>query len=126
MYADLETLRDNLADISGVQSCKIGIEAGISPADYPLIRIVPVRFTPGKPYNERTAEISVYFGVDVSESQGLEYVYEELLNLEAEILKTIKSSGGKYIETVTDEDRLDTYKLMFIRFEIEATRPTVS
>lgn len=126
MWDMLETLRDNMEDIDCVKTCKIGIETGISPADYPLIRLVPARMTPGTPYNRRTAEVSVYFGVNITESEGLEYVYQQLLVLEAEIIKTIKASGGKYIETITDEDRLDTYKLMFIRFEIEADRPTVS
>jgi hypothetical protein len=126
MYATLETLRDSLSDIDGVKTCKIGVEAGISPVDYPLIRLVPVRVVPGSPYNRRTAEISIYFGVNITESEGLEYVYQQLLVLEAEIIKTIKANDGRYIETITDEDRLDTYKLMFIRFEIEADRPVVS
>jgi hypothetical protein len=126
MYSILVTLRDSLSDIDGVKTCNIGVETGISPADYPMIRLVPVRITPGTPYNRRTAEISVYFGVNITESEGLEYVYQQLMVLEAEIIKTIKAAGGKYIETITDEDRLDTYKLMFIRFEIEADRPVVS
>ena len=126
MYGSLVTLRDSMADIDCVKTCKIGVETGISPADYPMIRLVPVRITPGSPYNRRTAEVSVYFGVNITESEGLEYVYQQLMGLEAEIIKTIKAEGGKYIETITDEDRLDTYKLMFIRFEIEADRPVVS
>ena len=126
MYAKLVTLRDAMAVIDGVKTCKIGVEAGISPADYPLIRLLPARITPGTPYNQRTAEVSVYFGVNITESEGLEYVYQRLLLLEAEIIKKIKASGGKYIETITDEDRLDTYKLMFIRFEIETARPEIT
>lgn len=126
MYSTLTALRDAMADIDGVTSCKIGIEANLSPADYPMIRILPVRITPGKPYDRRTCEAGVYFGVAVAESEGMELVYSTLLTLEGEIIKTIKAEGGKYIETITDEDRLDTYKLMFIRFEIEADRPVVS
>ena len=125
MYTTLETLRDAMADIDCVKSCKIGIEAGISPADYPLIRIVPIRIVPGRPYDKRTAEVGVYFGDDTSNAEGLETVYQNLLTMESEIIKTIKANNGRYIETITDEDRLDTYKLMFIRFEIEATRPAV-
>ena len=125
MYDTLIAIRDSMADISGVQSCKIGIEANISPVDYPMIRLVPSRITPGKPYNQRSAETSVYFGVNISASEGLELVYETLFDMEAEIILSIKANGGKYIETLTDEDRLDTYKLMFIRFEIEADRPPV-
>ena len=126
MYEVLEALRDALAAITGVTSCKIGIEPNISPADYPMVRIVPVRITPGQPYHRRTSETSIYFGMNNTSSEGLELVYEELLALEAEIIKVIKASGGRYIETLTDEDRLDTYKLMFIRCEIEAERPAVT
>jgi hypothetical protein len=126
MFATLETLRDAMADIDCVNSCKIGIEAGISPADYPMIRLVPIRMTPGRPYEHRTAEVAVYFGDDTTNAEGLELVYQNLLNMEADIINTIKANNGRYIETVTDEDRLDTYKLMFIRFEIEADRPAVT
>ena len=126
MYTALEAFRDALAAITSVCTCKIGIERGISPADYPMIRVVPSRLIPGKPYNTRSGEVSIYFGCNVAESDGLECVYEDLFELEAEIIKTIKAQGGRYIETITDEDRLDTYKLMFIRCEIEADRPVVS
>jgi hypothetical protein len=126
MYAVLEALRDALAVIDCVTTCKIGIEKNISPASYPMIRVVPTRILPGKPYNQRTADVQIYFGANVSESQGLESVYEELLTLEAEIIKVIKAEGGRYIDTITDEDRLDTYKLMVVRLEIEAARPAVT
>ena len=126
MYTDLTSLRDAFCDIDAVKTCKIGVEANISPAAYPLIRIVPTRVTPGKPYDNRTVEIAVYFGYNVTESKGLEFVYQKLLELEAEIIKTIKAQGGRYIETITDEDRLDTYKLMVIRCEIQVNRPVVT
>jgi hypothetical protein len=44
----LEAARDAMALIAGVASCKIGLESNISPADYPLIRVVPSRLTPGR------------------------------------------------------------------------------
>jgi len=125
MFTVLETLRDAMGDIDGVNSCKIGLERNMSPADYPMVRVVPVRILPGKPYNQRTAEIQVFFGANISASEGLESVYSALFELEAEIIKVIKAQGGRYIDTVTDEDRLDTYKLMVIRMEIEAARPAV-
>ena len=126
MFEVLEALRDALGAITGVASCKIGIEANISPADYPLIRLVPVRLIGGKPYNNRTTEVTIYFGADINKSQGLESVYETLFDLEAEIIKVIKANDCVYIETYTDEDRLDTYKLMYIRCEIKGQRPVVS
>ena len=111
----LETARDALALIAGVASCKVGLEPNISPADYPLIRVVPSRLTPGKPYGARTIETLVYFGAQTAKSEGLETVYEDLFTMEQAIISEIQSLGGRYIETITDEDRLDAYKLMTIR-----------
>lgn len=118
MMTTLEAVRDLLATIPGVKSCAIGIERNISPADYPMIRIVPSRLTPGVPYNKRTAESLIYFGVPKANSEGLENVYKALFCLEADILAKLKTIDCRYIETITDEDRLDTYKLMTIRAEI--------
>lgn len=118
MFAALSTYRDALAAIDGVASCAIGIEADISPADYPLIRLVPRRITPGREYGKRTAETIIYFGVDKSASEGLESVYESLSALEAAIIATLQPMGGRYVETLTDEDRLDTYKLMSALFNL--------
>lgn len=120
MYADLALFRDALALISGVSTCKIGLEVGICPDDYPLVRIVPVRITPGKPYSGRTAECLIYFGQQIgqADSGGLEAVYESLSTLEAAILVEVKALGGRYRETIADEDKLDTYKLMAIRCEL--------
>ena len=123
-FSALVILRDALSDIDGVCTCKIGIEAAISPADWPLIRIVPVRFTPGSPYNNRTAEIDIYFGWNTADAEGLENVYQDVLALEAGIITTVKAQDGRYIETVTDEDVSDTYKTMRVRVEMTVTRPT--
>lgn len=130
MYAALEAARDALADCATLAaaalltpaagSCKIGLEEGISPLDYPLIRLVPSRVTPGQPYGKRTIETLIYFGVPIANSQGLEAVYEGLSDFEAEILAVVKALGGRYLETVTDEDRLDTYKLMAVRCSLAA------
>ncbi len=117
--ATLETARDALALIAGVASCKIGLEANISPADYPLIRLVPSRLTPGKPYGNRTIETLIYFGAQTAKSEGLETVYDDLFTLEAAIMVEIQSLGGRYRETITDEDRVEGgYKLMVIRCEL--------
>ena len=117
MFAALEAARDALAAITGVASCKIGIEQGIAPGDYPMIRIVPSRVTPGRPYGQRSSETLIYFGHDTgaAESGGLEAVYAALFTLEEAIIAAVKALGGTYIETITDEDRLDAYKLMVVR-----------
>ena len=121
MMTELETARTALAAISGVTSCKIGIETNISPDDYPMIRIVPSRITPGKPYSKRSAETLLYFGVDTTNSEGLETVYTLLFALEANILTVLKTLQGRYVETIMDEDRLDTYKLSVVRCELRGT-----
>ena len=125
MMPTLQSARDALATIPGVKSCKIGLESGISPADYPLVRLVPTRLSPGKPYNRRTAEVTIYFGMDRGETEtgGLEAVYGALFGLELQIRDRVRELGGRYLATITDEDRLDTYKLMAVQVELieEAT-----
>ena len=129
MWTEISALRTALAAISGVTTCKVGIESGMSPADYPMVRVVPTRLIPGKPYGQRTAEVSIYFGMNVGETQddgvtyGLEYVYKALSGLEDEIIQVVKAQSHKYIDTVTDEDRLDAFKLMVVRCEVLCARP---
>ena len=125
MLATLNAARDALALVPGVASCRIGIEQGITAADYPMIRLVPSRITPGRPYNNRTAEVLIYFGMDTTaaEAGGLEAVYAALFGLEAEIIERLRALGHRYLETITDEDRLDAYKLMTIRAEIVGAQP---
>ena len=128
MMAALEAARDALALCPTLVaaaaatpprgSCHIGLEANISPASYPLVRLVPSRITPGKPYSGRTAETMIYFGMPTTLSQGLENVYSDLLELEGEILAVLKTLQGRYVETITDEDRLHAYKLMVIRCDL--------
>ena len=124
MMTTLEALRDALAAVPGVASCKVGLEDNISPADYPLIRIVPNTITPGRPYANREAECSIFFGAPIANSAGLESVYAGLFALEAEILAIVRAFGGRYLDTITDEDRLPMYKLMAIRAQITAENPT--
>jgi CO/xanthine dehydrogenase Mo-binding subunit len=124
----LEVLRDALAGIAGIASCKIGLEDSICPDDYPMIRIVPSRMGGGVAYNRRKMELLIYFGLpispfdDVPDNYGrtrLEKLYAELFGLEADIRLVIHQNGGIYRDTITDEDRLDTYKLMAIRCDLE-------
>jgi hypothetical protein len=123
----LEAARDSFRSIDGVASCHIGIEATISPADYPMIRIVPERLTPGRPYSNRTATCLVYFGMPIAESEGtdhtsgLEEIYRALFDLEAEILEKLRALEGRYIETIMDSDRIAAYKLAAVRCELRST-----
>jgi len=109
-----------LAVVNGEISCKIGLESNISPASYPMVRIVPVRITPGKPYGNRTAETYIYFGAPIANASGLEAVYSELFDLEAAIIDVLRDLRGRYVETIMDEDRLDAFKLSVVRCELQA------
>ena len=124
-YDTLSGLVADLAGISGVASCRVGLERSITPADYPLIRVVPTQLLPSGAIQtaRRRMEIVVYFGLTVEESSsGLPAVYAALLDLEQAIVTTLERGGawgfGTHLETVTDEDRLDTYKIMAARFTV--------
>lgn len=136
----LISLRDKLAAIPGVNSCKIGMENDITPDHYPLIRLVPTRMARSLSNSQRsTMELLIYFGhpthnfeqpdsaavapdIDAEPAlQGLEEVYARLLELESQIVSAIRVNAGyvaEHIETLTDEDRLQAYKLFAARFEI--------
>lgn len=126
-------LKNALAAVSGVATCQIGLEANITPADYPLVRLVPTRLTPHDEVGDRAKlELTVYFGAALLESaDGLETVYEELLRMEEAIrqavlfgaVKAAWQAGARmtarHVDTLFDEDRLPHYKMMAGRFEVE-------
>lgn len=138
MMTLLESLKTALATIPGVASCRIGLEENITPDDYPLIRIVPSSMRPsqqfiGGAWATRKGEVLIYFGMpiqsfdDAADAGGrvrLEKVYKALFDMEAAIMGKINPPptgviAARYHETITDEDRLDTYKLMAVRCEVE-------
>lgn len=132
-FEQLTLLKTTLTSLPGVASCAIGLEAAITPADYPLVRIVPTRLIPQEVgATRRQMEVLIYFGAALLEaSDGLETVYETLLALETAIkdavtltaVQAARSQGGylkaRYVETLTDEDRLPLYKLFASRFAVE-------
>jgi hypothetical protein len=128
MMQPLEALRDQLALIPGIETCKIGIEKGMTAADYPIIRIVPTTVRHGDIIGMRAVEVMIYFGKPIEEfdeepdDEGrvrLEKLYAALFDLEVTIIEILSVMGGEYEETLLDEDRLDTYKLMAIRATVE-------
>ena len=126
----LEAIKTALALLPGVQTCRIGLEENITPDDYPIIRIVPSRLEPfGGMGHRHKCDALAYFGApiqpfdDVPDGEGrtrLEKLYAALFELDAAIRDTIHTSGGQCFETTLDEDRLDTYKLMAVRFTLVA------
>lgn len=100
MWALMERARDAFAAIDGVQSCRIGIEDSISPADFPLIRIVPETYTTGRPYGHETAKVAIVFGLPIADSEGMELAYEQLHTMRDEIKRVIREQlTGRYLNT---------------------------
>jgi len=120
MWEALTAARDALAQIDCLVSCKIGMEDAISPADFPLIRIEPEQYDPGKPYQNRTATINIVFGMPYAPSEGLELVFERLHDLDDEIRAVLRDVlKARYLQTVWFDRRANVpYKLAAIRCEI--------
>lgn len=134
-WAILTHLRDTLQTALGAgTSCRIGLEANITAASYPLARLVPTRLLPPEEVGgrRRRMQLTVYFGDHLLESaDGLDAVYAALLAMETTIrdavtltaVQTARAAGqyvrAVYVDTIADEDRLPHYKLMASRFEVE-------
>ena len=119
----LTALRDQLATVAGVQTCKIGMEANITPADYPIVRIVPSTVTYSPVIGRRRIDVVVYFGQPIHEfTGGLEALYTSMMALETLLLNAATATPNVYVEyteTVLDEDRVEAYKLMALRLTVE-------
>lgn len=119
----LAALRDQLAAVPGVATCRIGLEANMTPADYPMVRIVPSTLRNGDVVGLRSASCLIYFGQPIHEFEGgMEALYEALLTMEQTLITAAEQTPGlgvTYRETVLDEDRVDAYKLMALRVEVE-------
>jgi len=121
----LEAMRDALAALPGVQTCRIGIEDNITPDDYPIIRLVPSKLSPfGEVGYRHRCEAHIYYGApiqpfdDAPDSAGrvrLEKLYAALFEMDAAIREILYLAGWQCFETTLDEDRLETYKLMAVR-----------
>ena len=128
----LRYLRTALAAVAGVQTCRIGLEAGIVPDDYPIVRIVPAELTvPDFARNlpamsVRAVECLIYFGKPLQEFEGnddgseagMEGLYDELFTMERALIDALPKTGpysARYVETITDEDRGEAFKMMALR-----------
>lgn len=124
MYAVLASIRDALKAVPGVKTCKIGMEPDITPADYPLVRIVPSKITDGVPrIGPRECEALIYFGRPIHDfTDGLEAVYEDLFAFEQKLLTAARAATAVaslvHLETILDEDKVEAYKLFALRVRI--------
>lgn len=118
----LLALKVALRAVSGVATCKVGLEANMTAADYPMVRIVPSLARHSNVIGLRESEVLIYFGKPVHEFEaGLEDVYQKLFAMEAALIDALENSGVycEYRETIADEDRIDGYKMMALRVSVQ-------
>lgn len=125
-----EQLRDLLAavtwgDSGSVKTSKIGLEAGMSADDYPIVRLVPsvTKRSEFEMAGLRGHEVLIYFGAPVTEADnGLEALYADLFAMEVALIEALPIAGdyvARWQETILDEDRVPGYKLMALRVLVD-------
>jgi hypothetical protein len=125
MWAYIEALKTSLAALNVAKTVKIGLEAALSPADYPVIRLVPSDIKPVQDhYSRRKMTLLIYFGLNDHESKiGLEALSKKLLEMEQLLRDNLNVGEGfkpRYVKTMFDEDRLgEPFKIMCIVIEVE-------
>lgn len=119
----LLNLKRALENVPDVMTCKIGIEASMTPEDYPMVRIVPTLVRDASVISQRQTEVTVYFGKPIHEFEdGLEALYASLFEMEGRLIDAAESNSSvfcQYQETILDEDRIDGYKLMALRMMVQ-------
>ena len=128
----LESLRDTLGAVTWglgerVKTAKVGLEAGLSADDYPMVRVVPSVIRPSDLADEhfglRCRETLIYFGMPIAEADdGLESLYASLFEMELALINALPQYGvsvARWQETITDEDRVPCYKLMALRVLVD-------
>lgn len=122
IFSALESLRDQLGALPGVATSKIGFEANMTPADYPMVRIVPGHITKGRVLTRRKVQCSIYFGQPIHEfDSGLEALWESLLEMEATLLTALRQVPNLlYEETFLDDDRMEGYRVLALQVTVDA------
>lgn len=128
--AVFEQLRDLLASVTwglsgSVQTAKIGLEAGMTADDYPIVRLVPsvTKRSELEMAGLRAHELLIYFGAPIVEADnGLEALYADLFLMEVALIEALPIAGdfvARWQETILDEDRVPGYKLMALRVLVD-------
>jgi len=122
-YDLMVEVKGKLEGISGVATVKIGLEPNMTGRDYPAIRIVAGTNRRGQ-YLYESYSFTVYFGENLHDKIGIEEIYNRLYAYESEIRRRLDTFqptiGGlcKWIDTISDEDRLEGFKVLASRFEV--------
>ncbi len=120
----LQAVKTLLTDINGITSVEIGIEPNLSPSQYPMIRIVPIRSeTSDRFYGAEKTLIDIYIGTHQNKADGLEANYAQLNAWEQEIKHRIATNTNppfiQWKTTQHDEDRLPGVKVLIMSIEAE-------
>ena len=122
MIEALQIIKSRLELIPDVTTCQIGLEDDISPNDYPIVRIIAGRSSDAG-YLKKKHQIKIYFGFNLSDFDGLELIYNKLYTLETAIYDALVPDLDPYlcrwIDTISDEDRIKEYKILCAVFEVE-------
>ncbi len=95
MMTVLAALRDKLALVTGIATCKVGMESNMTPADYPMVRIVPSVIRDAPIIGRRRCDVLVYFGQPILEfTGGLESLYASVFALETALLEVAQATAG--------------------------------
>lgn len=123
VMAILNQIAADLEAVSGVTTSKVGLEPTINPNDYPIVRVVPTKLEYSAALGRRKIEVTIYYGAKLQPFDGMAAVYEALCTMEQEIIDILQNGQGGYtanfLGTITDEDRLETYKLFASRFTVQ-------
>lgn len=122
----LRKMQADLLAVTGINTCRIGLEAGLSVDDYPMIRIVIDEISPSlDEYYDASARVAIHFGVPILESDeniNMSDIYEQHLIMHNEIVSIVESSSysysGTWINTIPDSDDYIEYKVGTIFFDI--------
>jgi hypothetical protein len=92
----------------------------MTPDDYPLVRLVPSSLAPDTVLPRRRIELLIYFGQPANESDpgGLEAVCSQWPEMEKALINACYQCPGMIClcqETITDEDRVASYKRQALR-----------
>lgn len=121
----LDSMKRKLSVIPGVLTCKVGLEANISPKDYPIIRIKVAGFMKSdKVGSTRIADLWIYFGLPLVEgSISLETIIERLMILEEAVIDATRIGEdyrSTYIRTIiSDPTEISHYQLAVVVLQVE-------
>ena len=115
-------VKNELVNISGINTVQVGIEAQMKPSDYPIIRIVPTKEFPAE-YS------SIKDGVDFMIVLGIinktplndyEVTYRELSGYADSVKGALQNSVNgnfRWKDTIHDNDEFQSYKRLIMNFE---------